>query len=88
MIDTQGHLPIKVPGRRKSLPEKELITTEVRKLERQGQIGKSQSPWAVQVVLAAKKDRTKPFCIDFRQLNDLTKKDTYPLPRIEQCLDA
>ena len=61
---TQGHLSIKVPGGRKSLPEKEHIAAEVKKLEREGQIRKSQSPWAVQVVLAAKKDGTKCFCND------------------------
>ena len=55
-INVQGHFPVNVPGRRKSLPEKEHITAEVQKLEREGQIGKSMSPWAAQVVLAAKKD--------------------------------
>ena len=79
-IDIQGHHPVKVPGRRKSITEKEDIAEEIKKLEREGQIRKSMSPWAAQVVLAAKKDGTKRFCIDFRQLNDLTWKDTYPLP--------
>ena len=40
------------------------------------------------MVLAAKKDGTKCFCIDFHWLNNLTKKDVYPLSRIEECLDA
>jgi transposase InsO family protein len=39
-------------------------------------------------VLARKKDGTLRFCVDYRQLNDVTKKDTYPLPRIDDCLDA
>ena len=46
------------------------------------------SPWAAQVVLAAKQDGTKRFCIDFHQLNDLTWKDAYLLPWIEACLDT
>ena len=53
-----------------------------------GQIRKSQSPWATQVVLVAKKDGTQRFCIDFRKLSDLTRKDASPLPHIEVCLDA
>ena len=57
-------------------------------MEREGQIRKSQSPWAAQVVLAAKKDGTKRFCVDYRLLNESTVKDAYPLPRIEECLDA
>ena len=87
-IDVQGAQPVKVPNRRKSIPDKEHIAAEVQKLEREGQIRKSMSPWAAQVVLANKKDGTKRFCIDFRQLNDLTKKDAYPLPRIDECLDV
>ena len=40
------------------------------------------------VVLVAKKDGTQCFCIDYRWLNDVTCKDAYPLPRIEECMDA
>lgn len=46
------------------------------------------SEWAANVVLARKKDGTLRFCINYRQLNDRTKKDSYPLPQIDECLDA
>ena len=47
----------------------------------------STSPWASGVVLVKKKDEMKRFCIDYRGLNDVTVKDAYPLPRIDESLD-
>ena len=46
------------------------------------------SPWASNVVLVRKKDGTYRCCIDYRKLNDVTVKDRYPLPRIDQSLEA
>lgn len=48
----------------------------------------SKSPWCAPVVLVNKKDGTQRFCIDYRKLNNVTKKDSYPLPRIDITLDA
>ena len=54
----------------------------------QGVIEPAASPWASNIVLAKKKDGSLRCCIDFRQVNDITRKDAYPLPRTDQCLDA
>ena len=48
----------------------------------------SSSPWASNVVLVRKSDGNLRFCIDYRRLNSVTIKDSYPLPRIDSCFDA
>ena len=48
----------------------------------------SQSPWCNTVMLVRKKDSTLHFCVDFRGLNAQTKKDSYPLPRIQEALES
>ncbi|CAF5204941.1 unnamed protein product, partial [Rotaria magnacalcarata] len=48
----------------------------------------SKSPWASPVVLALKKDGLYRLCIDYRKLNEVTVRDAYPIPRIDDTLDA
>ena len=60
----------------------------VRKMLRAQIIEHSNSPWVSNMVVVTKKDGTPRFCIDFRKLNEVTRKDAYPLPLIETCLDA
>ena len=54
----------------------------------EGVISPSNSPWAAPVVLAPKKDGTIRFCVDYWALNEVTKKDVYTLPRVDEVLDA
>ena len=53
-----------------------------------GAIHPSQSPWCNAVVLVRKKNGTLFFCVDFCRLNVCTKKDSYPLPWIQEALES
>ena len=78
---------MKIPPRRPPLAQREVIEREVKKMLDSGIIEPSDSPWAAPVVLVRKKDGSVRFCVDFRKLNAITKKDAYPLPRIDESLD-
>ena len=49
-------------------------------------IEESNSPWSSLVVLVTKRDGSTTFCVDYRKLNDVTKKESYPPPRIDDTL--
>lgn len=87
-IDTGDARPVRQPLRRHPPAHLDAIQQHVSDMLRQGVIEPAQSPWASNIVLAKKKDGTLRCCIDYRQLNSATKKDAYPLPRIDMCLDA
>jgi hypothetical protein len=53
-----------------------------------GVIQESVSDWASSPVLIRKKDGSVRWCIDYRALNNVTVKDTFPLPLIDDCLDT
>ena len=48
----------------------------------------SSSPWASPIVLVGKKDGSICYCIDYRKVNSVTRKDAYPLPRVDDTLDT
>ena len=53
-----------------------------------GIIRPSTSPWASPIILVKKKDETDRLVVDFGRLKSVTLKDSYPLPRTEDALDA
>jgi len=57
-------------------------------MERQHIIEKSASPWASNVVVITKHDGLPRITLDYRALNNVTYKDSYPLPNMADCLDA
>ena len=52
-----------------------------------GFIQPSMSPYGAPILFAQKKDGTLQMCMDYRSLNKMTKKDVYPIPRIDDLLD-
>ena len=69
-------------------PLLEEVHASLRDMLEAGAIRLNQSPWRDAVVLVQKKDGTLRFCVDFRRLNACTKKDSYPLPWIQEALKS
>lgn len=61
---------------------------EVQNMIRRGVIEQLPIPWASPLVLVRNRDGSTRFSDDYRRLNDVTIKDSYPLSRIDDCLDA
>ena len=87
-IDTGDHPPIKQRPYRVSDTQRGIIEEHVTDMLNRGIIQPSVSPWASPIILVKKKDGTDRFVVDFRRLNAVTRKDSYPLPRIDDALDA
>ncbi|GFT63340.1 retrovirus-related Pol polyprotein from transposon 412 [Trichonephila clavipes] len=87
-IDTADHPPIKQNPRRLPFAKQEEVGTLLREMQENDIIEPSSSPWASPIVLVRKKDGSTRFCVDYRKLNDVTKKDSYPLSRIDDTLDT
>ena len=87
-IDTGSTRPIRCNPRKLS-PKKIKIQQElVDKMLEDGQIETSDSAWSAPTVLVTKKDGNTRFCVDYRRLNSRTKKDAFPLPRIDDSLNS
>lgn len=87
-IDTGDHPPIHSGIRPSSLADRATIREEVDKMLKTGTIQPSKSPWASAVVLVRKKDSKPSFCVDYRRLNNITKKDVHPIPRQTDFLET
>jgi len=88
-IDTGNNRPFRQQLRRHPIAHLKIIDDHVEKMLRHGIIKPAEnSEWASNVVLARRSNGDVRFCVDFRQLNSLTHKDSYPLPRIDTCMDA
>ncbi|GBM44284.1 hypothetical protein AVEN_23339-1 [Araneus ventricosus] len=87
-INTSVHRPIKQYARRLPLVRKEASDHLVKEMVDSGIIEESPGSWASPIVLVKKKEVSTRFCVDYRQLNEITKKDSYPLQRIDDTLNA
>jgi Reverse transcriptase (RNA-dependent DNA polymerase)/Retroviral aspartyl protease len=87
-IDTGNAIPIKQRFYRTSYQNQQFIKEEIDRLLTSGLIVPSNSQWTSPVVVVEKKNGKKRLCVDYRKLNKVTKKDCYPLPRIDDMLET
>jgi len=83
-----GARPVRFAPRRAGYTPREAETAKVRRQLEADVIEPTSSEWGFPVVLVPKKDGTLRFCVDYRLLNVVTKKDSYLLPRMDECIDS
>ncbi|CAG2194672.1 Transposon Ty3-G Gag-Pol polyprotein,Transposon Ty3-I Gag-Pol polyprotein,Leucine-rich repeat-containing protein 43 [Mytilus edulis] len=86
-INTGNNAPVKQPPRRTPIHMREEVDRHIDDMLERGVIEPADGPWSSGIVLVKKKDGTTRFCVDYRKVNDLTVKDAYPLPRIDDSLE-
>ncbi|GJV15430.1 putative reverse transcriptase domain-containing protein [Tanacetum coccineum] len=82
-----GATPVAKPPYRLAPSEMQELSKQLRELQDKGFIRPSHSPWEAPVLFMKKKDGSFRMCIDYRELNKLTVKNRYPLPRINDLFD-
>ena len=87
-VDT-GKMPaVRLRPRRLPMAQQDEVDRQVESLLERGLISPCNSPWSSQVTLAQKKDGKWRLCLDLRRVNAITKKDSYPIPRIDESIDT
>ena len=86
-VDIGDSAPIKQHPYRVSPMKKELLAKEVQYMLKNDIIEESQSNWSSPCILVPKHDGRFRFCADFRKVNDKTKSDSFPIPRIADWID-
>ena len=83
----QRTTPISRAPYRMAPTELKELKTQLQELLDKGFVRPSVSPWGAPVLFVKKKDGTLRMCIDYRQINKVTVKNKYPMPRIEDIFD-
>jgi len=87
-IDTGDNAPHFEQLRRHPTTQLPMIDEHVEHMLEHDVIEPAASPWCSNVVMVRKQDGSMRFCVDYRKVNELIKKDKFPLPKIDTCLDA
>nr|XP_043638012.1 uncharacterized protein LOC122609015 [Erigeron canadensis] len=82
-----GAAPVAKAPYRLAPPEMQELSNQLQELLSKGFIRPSSSPWGTPILFVKKKDGSMRMCIDYRELNKLTIKNRYPLPRIDDLFD-
>lgn len=86
-IDVGDAKPIKQRFYRVNPEKRKFLDSEIEYMLKNGIAEPSSSSWASPCLLVPKSDNTPRFCSDFRKVNSVTKPDSFPLPRIDDCID-
>lgn len=86
-IDTEASRPVRQNPYRSSTFEHNTISEQVARMLQEGVIRESSRFRSSPVILVRKRDGSWRFCIDFRRINAMTRKDVHPLPRIDDTID-
>ena len=87
-IETGEAAPVKQPPHHIPFLQRGKVAKLMKDMTKKGVIQPSTSAWASPIVLVLKRDGTHCFCVDYRKLNAVTKRDVYFLPRIDNILDT
>ena len=87
-IETATERPLRQPPRRIPLHQRAEVRAHIQQLLSANIISPSCSPWAAPIVIVRKPDGSIRLCVDYRQLNSVTRKDAFPLPRVDDAIDA
>jgi hypothetical protein len=82
-----GTMPIYKSPYRKATPKLAKLKEHIKELLEKGFIHPSSFPWAARVIFVLKKDGTQMLCVDYHALNEVTVKNKYSLPRIDDLFD-
>ncbi len=86
-IDVGDAQPVKQRFYRVNPEKRKYLEAEIRYMLDHGIAEPSSSSWASPCLMVPKSDNTPRFCTDFRKVNAVTKPDSFPLPRMEDCVD-
>ena len=86
-VDIDGAKPVKQHPYRMNPVKQQYLREEIQYLLDNDFIEPSQSDWSSPCILVPKPDGTFRMCTDYRKVNSVTKTDTFPIPRIDDCID-
>jgi hypothetical protein len=86
-IETGNAVPHRQPPYRLPMAYREQVRRELDEMLDRGLIVPSVSEWASPIVIVRKKDNSIRFCVDYRKLNQVTRVDAYPMPRVDELID-
>ena len=87
-IDTSWERPFHIKVYRMPLRKRQIVDREIDRMLEEDIIEPQESPWASPITLVPKPGGEIRFCIDYRRLNSISKRDLYPLPSIDDVFDS